>query len=212
MVMIFQTEKEKTSRKNFITTQFKRWLDEDCIVLDTETTGLGKDDEVIEISMMTASGTVLLDTLIKPLKPIPDEATSIHGITNDMVANAPTWADIHDEFTQLLKGRTVVIYNSSYDMNLIHQSASKYQLTDEQFADLGLAFKGITMCAMKAYAQFYGEWDDYRGKYRWQRLTYAAAQQGVAIDGKAHRALCDVKTTLGIIRAVVAGGRAIDDQ
>lgn len=209
--MNYLSEIERRNRKDFIVAEFEHWLNNDCIILDTETTGLGNEDEIVEISMMTASGVVLLDTLIKPSRPIPEEATGIHSITNEMVADAPSWTDIHDEFTRLLKGRDVVIYNSDYDTKLILQSASKYSLSHAQYADLTLALQGITMCAMKAYAQYWGEWDSYREQYRWQRLTYAAEQQGVVIEGTAHRALCDVKTTLGIIRAVVAGGRASDD-
>ena len=43
---------------------------------------------------------------------------------------------------------------------------------------------------------------EYKGTYRWQKLTNAAAQQGVVIDGKAHRALADVQMTLGVIKAM----------
>lgn len=53
---------------------------------------------------------------------IPAEAVSIHGITNEMVADAPLWADINDKFMRLIAGRTVVMYNAAYDSRLIMQS------------------------------------------------------------------------------------------
>ncbi len=39
-------------------------------ILDTETTGLGKNDEIIEISILALDGTVLLDTYVKPSIPV----------------------------------------------------------------------------------------------------------------------------------------------
>ena len=53
--------------------------------------------------------------------------------------------------------------------------------------------------------------NDYKGSYRWQRLTNAAAQQGVVTDGQAHRALADVMMTLGVLQAMArqrVGGEA----
>ena len=75
--------------------QASAWL-LNCAILDTETTGLYDDAEIVEISIIDENGGVLLDTLVKPLKPIPAEATAIHGITNEMVATAPTWVAIHE--------------------------------------------------------------------------------------------------------------------
>ena len=58
--------------------QASAWL-LNCAILDTETTGLYDDAEIVEISIIDENGGVLLDTLVKPLKPIPAEATAIHG-------------------------------------------------------------------------------------------------------------------------------------
>ncbi|MNI49366.1 hypothetical protein D3C73_1039750 [compost metagenome] len=55
---------------------------------------------------------------------------------------------------------------------------------------------------MLAYAEFYGDWNEYKNSYRWKKLSDAAAQQRVVIDGQAHRALSDVQMTLGVIRAM----------
>ncbi|WP_374188802.1 exonuclease domain-containing protein, partial [Shewanella morhuae] len=46
--------------------------------------------EIVEISIIDAvSGEILLDTLVKPVGVIPDDVIAIHGITNEMVADAP---------------------------------------------------------------------------------------------------------------------------
>lgn len=172
--------------------QASAWLF-NCVILDTETTGLDSSAEIVEISIIEESGRVLLDTLVKPIKPIPAEATAIHGITNDMVATAPSWADIHERVAEIVTSKPLVIYNADYDLRLMAQTASQYGLTPIE-TEAG--------CAMLTYAKFYGDWNDYKGSYRWQRLTNAAAQQGVVIDGQAHRALADVKMTLGVIKAM----------
>lgn len=194
-------------RQQLIVTLFQRWLSDDCVVVDTETTGLGNDDEIVEITIVTASGHVLLDTLVKPQKLIPEDVAKIHGITNEMVSAAPTWADIHYDVTAALTGKTVVMWNSAFDTRLIKQTFDKNPGSVNRINALSSALSDV-QCAMLAYAEFWGDWNAERNSYRWQRLSYAAEQQGVKIDGIAHRALCDVKTTIGVIRAVAAGGAA----
>lgn len=180
-----------------------KWL-LDCHILDTETSGLDNQAEIVEISIIDQLGNVIFDSLVKPKKPIPAEATAIHGITNDMVATAPSWADIHDEVCLIVSSKPLVIYNADYDIRLMAQTAALYGLKPVTAA------AGVH-CAMLAYAQFYGDWNDYKSSYRWQRLTKAAKQQGVVIEGVAHRALADVKMTLGVLQAMArqqVGGEA----
>ncbi len=55
--------------------------DERAVLLDTETTGLGEHDVVIELALLSvAEGKPLLNTLIRPDRPIPWEATLRHGL------------------------------------------------------------------------------------------------------------------------------------
>ena len=60
---------------------------------------------------------------------------------------------------------------------------------------------------MQAYAEFHGEWAEEKGRYRWQKLSIAAQQQGVTVQN-AHRALGDCWMTLGVIRAMSCGKNA----
>lgn len=178
----------------------KKWLKDNCLILDTETTGLGNDAEIIEISIIDCSGKVLLNTLVKPRNSIPAEATAIHGITNEMVAAAPTWRDIHWQLMALIHTKTLVIYNIDFDVRLILQTAG--------INGCGFGFLELNAeCAMRNYAEYYGQRDEKRNKFKWQNLSNAAKQQGVVIDGTPHRALSDCKTTLGVIRAM-AGGKS----
>ncbi|WP_227722841.1 3'-5' exonuclease [Yersinia proxima] len=180
----------------------RQWLAQNSLILDTETTGLGLDDEVVEIAIIDCAGNVLLDTLVKPLNRIPDEAIAIHGITNEMVENSPTWSDVYPKVINLLKGRGFIAYNASFDARLICQSVRMDTIPRDE---IDIIYNNH-QCAMLVYAEFYGEWDDRRNKYKWQRLANAAKQQLIAVDGVAHRALSDCITTLGVIKAMAAGG------
>lgn len=90
----------------------RAWLEVDPLILDTETTGLGDDAEVIEVSVIDARGEVLLDTLVRPSGQIPAEASAIHGITDADVATAPTWAEVHERLVELVAGRMVIAYGA----------------------------------------------------------------------------------------------------
>nr|AAB81660.1 putative [Escherichia phage N15] len=81
-------------QKTILAMIMHKWLKSDYLLIDTETTGLGEYAEIIEIAIINMRGEVLLDTLVKPTKPIPPEVTEINHITNEMVASAPAWCDV----------------------------------------------------------------------------------------------------------------------
>jgi len=185
-----------------ISRQARAWLEVNALVLDTETTGLGDDAEVVELAVIDCAGAVLLDTLVRPSGPVPAEAAAIHGITDAMLADAPTWSEIHARFCDLVEGRQVVIYSREFDVRVINQTARRYGLQAPQGFDLVLD-QGSIHCAMQAYAEFRGEWSAEKGRYRWQKLSAAAEQQGVTVTN-AHRALGDCLMTLGVVRAMAS--------
>ena len=185
-----------------ISRQARAWLEVNALVLDTETTGLGDDAEVVELAVIDCAGAVLLDTLVRPSGPVPAEAAAIHGITDAMLADAPTWSEIHARFCDLVEGRQVVIYSREFDVRVINQTARRYGLQAPQGFDLVLD-QGSIHCAMQAYAGFYGAWSEEKGRYRWQKLSTAADQQGVTVTN-AHRALGDCLMTLGVVRAMAS--------
>lgn len=185
-----------------ISRQARAWLAANALILDTETTGLGDDAEVVELAVIDCAGAVLLDTLVRPSGPVPAEAAAIHGITDAMLAGAPTWSEIHARFCGLVEGRQVVIYSREFDVRVINQTARRYGLQAPQGFDLALDGSAVH-CAMQAYAEFYGAWSAEKGRYRWQKLSTAAQQQGVTVTN-AHRALGDCLMTLGLVRAMAS--------
>lgn len=156
----------------------------DLLILDTETTGLHGSAEIVQIALIDVAGRVLIDTLVKPTRPIPRDASAIHGITDDKVAFAPTFADVAPQLRELLSGATVVIYNADFDVRLMEQSAQAHQLTIE-----APIFAGEYQDAMEMYSQWCGQWSSYHGNYRWQRLP-----------GGDHSALGDCRACLAVLK------------
>ena len=178
-------------------------LNEDPIFLDTETSGLDDSAEIVEIGIIDINGEPLLETFIKPYNPIPEEATNIHGITNDIVKDAPYWSEIHEQFCSIIKDRTLIIYNRGYDVRLIDQTIKasiENKAMKEEAQDWDKDQR--ILCAMKLFAAYYGMWDEYHEDWKWQKLTAAAHHMNVKTEGKAHRAVTDCLMTLGIVQAM----------
>lgn len=171
-------------------------LASDFVVMDTETTGLGLDAEIVEISIIDRDGTDLFTSLVRPNMPILPELVAIHGITNGMVCNAPTWKDIHDCVMHLFTNKKIAIYNAPYDLRMLRQCS--------QFAGCRLPdLERQARCVMQIYSKYRGEWSDRHGNWRWHKLSHAAHACGVDATG-AHRAAADCKMTLGVLRHVAS--------
>lgn len=116
-------------------------------VIDTETTGMGKKDQVIEITLMSYTGEVLFNSLIKPMVPIHVSAFNTHGISMDMLRDAPTWPEVMEEFERCASQfESLLIYNKSFDIRLISQTYEYYNLLSPVFN------YDCVMAAFKEYA------------------------------------------------------------
>lgn len=169
--------------------------DPGIVYIDTETTGLESTAEIVDIAVVGADGAVLLDTLVRPQRAIPDDASRIHGIHDHHVANAPGWRDVYGLLVPLLAERRVVIFNVDYDRRIIHQRCREHRLDTIDGA-------AHWQCAMLAYAEFVGEpsrWDD---GYRWHKLENAAKSFGVTPGG--HRARADAEACRQVVHGMAA--------
>jgi DNA polymerase III subunit epsilon len=148
------------------------------LFLDTETTGLSPPkDKVVEVAIADIDGNVLLDTLVNPGRPI-GFATTIHHITDDMVAGAPTSKQLWPKIQGIVRGSHLIIYNAQFDTGFF---PDKLECAEK------------VSCAMLRFAKIYGQ--KRYGSYTWQKLTTAADYIGYTWKGDAHRALADVQAT-----------------
>lgn len=174
------------------------------VVLDTETTGLKWPAEIVSIAVLSWTGEELVNTLVRPVKPIPREATNVHGITDAIAASAPLWRTVRPKVVEAIEGRDLVIYNANYDLQLLSWTDTLQGIKEHSPWQLGGAH-----CAMEWYAEYYGEWNDYHGNYRWQRLTDAIRQVGLEVKD-AHGAMGDCRMTRELILKVIADLAAKD--
>ena len=98
---------------------------DDCVILDTETTGLeAAKSELIEIAALKIKNREIVgiyNKLIKPINSISEEITRITGITNEMVEEAPLLGEIIGPFLQFIEGSTLIMHNADFDLSFINQ-------------------------------------------------------------------------------------------
>ena len=167
--------------------------EENFVVLDTETTGLSWPAEIVSIAIIDNKGNTLLNTLVKPVKPIPGAATHVHGIKDADVVDAPTWAEVKEKVLALINGKRVITYNAEYDRRMCDLSDKALELPETNYDANGWH------CAMEWYAEIYGDWNDWHQSYTWQKLSKAIKQQNLPLLN-AHGALDDCRMTLSLIR------------
>lgn len=161
--------------------------DADCVVfLDTETTGLGRRDEIIQIAILDINGRELCKTLVRLTnrKTVPKAASAVHGITKKDLDGKPTYKELSRQLQSVLKGKRVIAYNAEFDFRMMQQTCSiagGYQPDPSRWE-----------CAMKAYAAFYGEIHPFFGDYKWQKL------------GGSHDATDDVVQLISLVKRMAA--------
>ena len=102
-------------------------FDDEFVVFDIETTGLSAMTcKITEIgAVLVRNGEVLkvFSTFVNPEGHIPEEITELTGITDDMVADAPSQGDAVKAFIEFVGKRTVVAHNANFDMGFIRRAA-----------------------------------------------------------------------------------------
>jgi DNA polymerase-3 subunit epsilon len=114
-------------------------------VLDVETTGTraSEDDRVTDVAVVLVQGTrreLVYESLINPGRSIPSWITSMTGISDEMVKDAPTFDRIADDLLQVLSGRVFTAHNARFDWGFIDAEVKRTR---------GLALVGARMCTVK---------------------------------------------------------------
>lgn len=150
------------------------------VVIDTETTGFGKTDRILEVAAVTVDperGEIVdeFDTLINPMRDIPN--SWIHGITSGMVASAPTFEEVAIPLANLADGQIIAAHNLPFDARLMKQ----------EFMRLSADFNpGVGIDTLRLTNE---------------KLEAACRRYGIGIDQQ-HRALSDARATAELLCAV----------
>lgn len=132
-------------------------IDDGNISLDLETTGVDPHQcSIVQIGIVGPGWN--LATLVNPGVGIPPEATVVHGITDDMVRDAPAFAEIAEWVHALLVGRRVVTFNGRrYDLPILlrHLEVAGFPSPTVKVLDLMEVYrhfhKGDLMSVHRAY-------------------------------------------------------------
>ncbi|MFL1780611.1 DNA polymerase III subunit epsilon [Candidatus Hepatincolaceae symbiont of Richtersius coronifer] len=121
------------------------------IILDTETTGLNPrlGDKIVEIACIELIDDAIMQGhfhyYLNPERAIPNQATAIHGITNEHVQGSPKFAEIVEELLLFIGNSQIIAHNSEFDRGFLNAeltSLNKKPLPFTQFIDtLSLAKK-----------------------------------------------------------------------
>lgn len=95
------------------------------VVLDTETTGIGADKghRIIEIGCVELIGRKLTGRhyhqYVNPQRSSDEEAVGVHGITDEFLADKPTFEQIAQDFYNFIEGAELVIHNAPFDIGFM---------------------------------------------------------------------------------------------
>lgn len=113
---------------------------EQHIYIDLETTGLNPNtDRICQLGVILTDGTEI-NSLINPKMQIPQATTDLHGITNEMVKDAPGFEELAGQLVDHLEAAEVfVAYNYAFDFQFLQNELFKtvqYELKESDFVFL----------------------------------------------------------------------------
>ena len=101
-------------------------LPNDYTIVDLETSGLiPKFHHIVEVGCIkyrAGKEVARFETLIKPPIKIAEKATSINGITNEMLMYAPNFESVANDLWDFLKGEVIVGHNITFDISFLHKN------------------------------------------------------------------------------------------
>ena len=132
--------------------------------IDLETTGVNLGtDRIVEIAIvkiLTDGSRNVKRKLINPEMPIPKNSSDIHGITDEMVKDAPTFRQVAQELKQVLDGCDIVGYNSNrFDIPLLMEEFLRVQvefdMKGRKLVDVQKIFHQMEQRTLGAAYKFY---------------------------------------------------------
>lgn len=162
--------------------------------IDVETTGLSpRAARVCEVAAVSFRGDDRVGTLaelVNPGLPIPAEVSKIHGITDEMVKDSPSFGGVAPGLLAMLEGAVIVAHNAEFDIGFL----------SAEFERVGLKFPALPVVDTLSLARKH--W-----KFKSNRLGSIAAELNFSNEGW-HRALSDVEMTRKIFVHFITAFRA----
>lgn len=166
-------------------------LERNLIVFDIESTGLSvKNDRILQLAIIKLhadnSEPIERKRLINPTIPISAEASAVHGITDEMVRNEPTFAQLSKNLYNLIDDSDFCTFNGNrFDIPMLMEEFARcgieLDMTNRKCVDVKRIFHRMERRDLKAAYQFYC---------------------GKTLEG-AHDAMNDVRATLGVLQCML---------
>ena len=161
-------------------------IERPIVSLDVETTGTSpKVDRIVQVGVVKCrpDGTETeWSTFVNPQVPIPAEAMAVHGITDEKVANAPTFRHLARGLADALSACDVVGYDvKRFDIPFIEAECAR--------AGVAFEFKGSIVDGLRLW-QFVAP----------RSLEDACEEYDVTDNGPWHDALVDARRALGVVK------------
>jgi DNA polymerase III epsilon subunit-like protein len=163
--------------------------------IDTETSGLEVGSRVVEIAAVRFDADGVLDvfeSFVDPGMPIPADVAAFHGISNEIVADAPLLDGVIDELLAWLGTESpagVIAHNAPYDGGVLAWDCAR----------LGIATPFPEIIDTLAIAKL-------RGETKKNSLGAIMEHHGIAPEGSPHRAGCDARGCAEYFRTVYLPG------
>lgn len=153
--------------------------DRNVVFLDLETTGAtATHDRITEIGLIEIDhGRFVREwsTLVNPGISIPPMIQSLTGISNAMVAAAPTFDEVAREVYESIDGRVLIAHNARFD----------YGFMKNEFRRLGKTFSTPVLCTVKLSRKLFPQ-------HNRHNLDTLIIRHGITCDAR-HRALGDAR-------------------
>jgi len=102
------------------------------IAFDLETTGfLPGVDQIVEIGAIkfdAGEPIAKFSTLVNPGRPMPEAASKVNGITDDMLTDQPSIDEILESFCEFCSDTTMVAHNAGFDFQFLLADAKKHEI------------------------------------------------------------------------------------
>jgi DNA polymerase III subunit epsilon len=162
-------------------------------IVDIETTGsYSAANGITEISIQVFDGTAVVEkfeTLINPGQTIPDYIQAMTGISNEMVSDAPSFADIAEKIYNILHDKIFIAHNVNFDYSFIHGHLRAH----------GFELNSKKLCTVRLSRKIFPGFPSYS-------LGKLCQSLGITINGH-HRAGGDTEATVKIFQLLLANDK-----